>query len=141
MNYFYILSKQKILIEGGKVDSERFLLLKKITDFEPYSNILIAINIDLLKLEKEIDTLLKARQSKPIEFPTYMLFWEGIKHSEEYLYKNELIILYNTYTDNSLLFLMNIYIYITQDDNLKKPCFLLLTKTRSEYEELVINES
>jgi hypothetical protein len=82
MKFFYILNNQKKMITGGKINSSKAFLLEslgvmKFDDSKCVSLKLYKIDLNKLTIEKEIDSLLLDRNSKPLDVPGYdKKFWK-----------------------------------------------------------------
>ncbi|MBF7089955.1 hypothetical protein IUY40_00120 [Flavobacterium sp. ALJ2] len=119
MKFFYILNKNNKLIEFGKISSERFILLESIIGKISYNSSLqlTSFFIEINKVEKEINNLLRERNLNLIDTPDYEGRFLENEIFEIKQFKDEKLKLCNTGFDNKIIFLINIYNNLLENEN------------------------
>lgn len=134
MKFFYILNKENKLIDFGKIHSERGVIVNNLTEqnLNQTNRNLLLIKFEVKSLKKLIDTLLKERNSKPLDIPDYKGRFLENEIFEFKNYNNNELRLCNTGFDNKIIFLINIYDSLLKNES---PHYILFTNNHREFTE------
>lgn len=140
MRLFYLINRDKKLVEFGKVSSERGHLLESFLNFklnkENFTLLqLKTVKIDSVKVENKIKELLNKRESIPSDVPDY----KGRFNEEEVFewknFKEEKIKLCNTGFDSNIIFLINLYDSALRDE---EPHYIVLADNHKQFRDMKV---
>jgi hypothetical protein len=134
------------VIEIVRLESKNFSLLELISSIGNEvknidTNRLVPISIKMVKLEDEINSLLRERESNPLDIPIYdNKFWKEEDVFENRQYKGKKLKLCKTGFDNAIIFLLNIFDSLIKD-SANENYYLFATNNHTEFEDWLIKKT
>lgn len=132
MKFFYILNMENKSIEFGKITSERYEILKKISSSFDDQKDCQLINLSVNEIENILEELIEERQLRPSDHPEHNKFHQEINLFITKTYKMKDLLLCQTGFDNKIIFLINIFNNLLKNEN---PYYLLFTKNHRDFNE------
>ncbi|MGN7811954.1 hypothetical protein [Flavobacterium sp. 22076] len=132
MKFFYILNNKNEAVEFGKITSERYAILKKISSVFDDQKVHQLIDFSVYQIEKLLEELLKERNFRHSEGSENNKFHQEINLFITKTYKEKELLLCQTGFDNKIIFLINIVNALLKNEG---PYYLLFTENHRDFRE------
>ncbi|MFH7015143.1 hypothetical protein [Flavobacterium sp. FlaQc-47] len=132
MRFFYILNIKNEAVEFGKIISERYAILKKISSAFDDQKAHQLIDFSVYQIEKLLEKLIEERNSRHSKNPEYNKFHQEINLFITKTYKKKDLLLCQTGFDNKIIFLINIHNALLKNES---PYYLLFTENHRGFSE------
>ncbi|MDQ6530223.1 hypothetical protein [Flavobacterium sp. LHD-85] len=139
MRKVYILSERNKIIEIAKVNSDRFTLLIELIHLDVSdinNNQFFNIEFNLKDIKKRIIELLDERSNLPLDIPNYIGRFSEEEIFINFDFEESSYKLCTTGFDNKIIFLLNIYMFMRENNLIDKmKCKLLIVNNTKEFRD------
>ncbi|MTH15805.1 hypothetical protein [Flavobacterium sp. LC2016-01] len=137
MRKAYILSDQNVIIEVAKTNSDRFMLLMELIHTNDIStHQFFNIEFNLEDTRKKIIELLNERSDIALDLPSYVGRFTEEEIFVNFNFQGKSYKLCTTGFDNKIIFLLNIYMYVLENNiESKLKCKLLIVNNGKEFRD------